>query len=72
MSALCQKRTFRHSLDHLISAADSVRGVEAEHLSGLEVDEKFDLCELLHRQVGGLLALEDAIDPACGSLLLAS
>jgi hypothetical protein len=26
-------------------------------------------CELLHRQVGGLLALEDAIDPACGSLL---
>ena len=38
--------------------------VEAERLRGLEVDHQFVLGRRLHRQVGGLLALEDAIDVA--------
>ena len=35
---------------------------EAERLCGLEVDYQFELGRRLHRQVGRLLALEDAID----------
>jgi hypothetical protein len=36
--------------------------VEAERLGGLEIDDHFVLGRRLDRQVGGLLALEDAID----------
>ena len=36
--------------------------VEAERLRGLEVDHQLVLGRLLHRQIGRLLALEDAID----------
>ena len=35
--------------------------VEAERLGGLEVDDELELGRLLHRQVGGLLALENAV-----------
>ena len=39
----------------------SVSGtVEAERLGGLEIDDQLDFGGLLHRQVGRLLALEDA------------
>ena len=34
--------------------------------SGLEVDHQFEFGRALHWQVGGLLALEDAIDIASG------
>ena len=34
---------------------------------GLEVDDQLVLGRRLHRQVGGLLALEDAIDIAGGA-----
>jgi hypothetical protein len=45
--------------------ASSVGGtVEAERLGGLEVDHQLVLGRRLHRQVGRLLALEDAIDVA--------
>ena len=37
---------------------------EAERLRGLEIDHQFVLGRRLHRQVGRLLALEDAIDVA--------
>src|SRR5262249_40381963 len=37
---------------------------EAEYLGGLEVDYQLVLGRCLHRQVGRLLALEDAIDVA--------
>ena len=37
---------------------------EAERLRGLEIDHQFVFGRRLHRQVGGLLALEDAIDVA--------
>ena len=38
--------------------------VEAERLGGLEIDHQLVLGRRLHRQVGWLLALEDAIDVA--------
>ena len=45
--------------------ASSVGGtVEAERLGGLEVDHQLVLGRRLHRQVGRLLALEDAVDIA--------
>ena len=40
------------------------RDRNAERLGGLEIDHHFVLGQRLHRQVGRLLALEDAIDIA--------
>ena len=52
-------------LDHLIGTGKHrCRQVEAERLGRLEVDHKLVLGRRLHRKVGGLLALEDAVDVA--------
>lgn len=49
--------------DHLIGAAEQrQRHVDAERLGGLEIDDHLDLGEPLHRQIGGLLAFQDAPD----------
>ena len=54
------------SFDHLVGTREQrFWQVEAECLRGLEVDHQLEFGGLLHRQVGWLLALEDApdIDP---------
>ena len=56
---------FNDLLDHLIGASEQLwRHRNAERLGGLEVQEQFDFRGLLYRQVGRLLALEDAVDVA--------
>jgi hypothetical protein len=55
----------RLSLDHLVGDLLEMRWhVEAQRLGGLEVDDKLILRWRLHRHIGWLLALEDAIDVA--------
>ena len=53
-----------HSITSSARASSDRRHVEAERLGGLEVDHQLVLGRRLHRQVGRLLALEDAIDVA--------
>src|SRR5262245_33808601 len=62
MSALGQKRTSR-LLDHLIGCGEQrLRNGQTKRLCGLEIDNQLILGRCLHRHVGWLLALEDAID----------
>jgi hypothetical protein len=76
MSALCQKRTYAPQqisplLNHLVGGRNQRRWHgEAEHLRRFEVDHQLVLGRRLHRQVGRLLALEDAIDVTCRVTIL--
>jgi len=48
-------------LNDLISGGQQrFRDGKAERLGGLEVDDEFDFYHLLHREVGRLVAFEDA------------
>jgi hypothetical protein len=52
---------FDQLLDHIVGAAEQrQREGEAERLGGLEIDNEFDFCKQLDRQVGGLLPVENA------------
>src|SRR6266851_796904 len=52
----------RRSLDHLIRPLqERRRDRQAEGLGGLEVDHQLELGGLLHREIGGLGALEDLV-----------
>ena len=53
-----------HSITSSARASSDGGTVEAERLGGLEVDDQLVLGRRLHRQVGRLLALEDAVDVA--------
>src|SRR3954452_22287682 len=49
------------SFDHLVGTAEQRdREHETERFGGFHVDDQFDLCCKLHRQIGRLLALENA------------
>ena len=59
-----------YSITSSARASNGRRHVEAERLGGLEVDQQFVLCWRLHRQIGGLLTLEDAVNIAGRSSVL--
>src|SRR4051812_15149654 len=51
------------SFDHLVRTSDQRRrNGKTERLGGFEVDDYLKICGGLDRKVGGLLALENAID----------
>src|SRR5215831_10309250 len=56
---------FAFSFDHLVGAGkQAIRHGEAERLGGLPIEYDLILGWRLHRQVGRLLAFEDAVDVA--------
>jgi hypothetical protein len=49
--------------DHFVGEREQlVRYVEAERLSGFEVNNQLELAWLLHREIGGLGAFENSVD----------
>ena len=59
-----QQTSIRYSITSSARASSVGGTVEAERLGSLEVDDQLVLGRRLHRQVGWLLALEDAVDVA--------
>ena len=59
-----QRRTLL--FDYLIgSCKQFIWDGESKRLGGLEIDDQLKLCRHLHRKVGRLLALKDAVDIPC-------
>ena len=55
MSALCQKRTWRHLFDQLVGASEQLRWHrEAERFGGFEVDHRLKLSGLHYWTTGRL------------------
>src|SRR6478672_918175 len=50
----------RVSFDHLVGGSEELRReFDAQHSGGFDIDDEFKLARLDHRQIGGLLALEN-------------
>jgi hypothetical protein len=63
MSALGQRRTFRHSLDHLVGPQqDRSRQVDSDGFGSLEIEYEFKFRWLLDRQISGLRSLQNLGD----------
>jgi hypothetical protein len=63
MSALPPKADMCVSFDHFVSAGEyGRRHSEAKRLGRFQIEHQLGLGRRLHRKVGGLLALEDAVD----------
>src|ERR1700730_3859791 len=57
---------YRRLLDHLVGKCDQlIRHDQTERLGGLDIDHQLEFRGELHRQVGALLALEDAFGISC-------
>ena len=67
-----QQRVGGRLLDDLVGAREErVQDGEPERLGSLQVDDQFVFRRRLHREVGRLLALEDAVDiPGCSAELI--
>ena len=59
------------SLDHLVGAREQCRWhLQAQRLGSLEIDHQLILGRCLHRKIGRLLPLEDAVHVASSAALL--
>ena len=62
MSAKCQKRTFRHSFDHLVGGGEQiVRNCKADALAVLRLITS-SIWWLLYRQVRGIDTSQNLVD----------
>ena len=62
MSALGQKRTLRHSFDHVVGAAEQrLRDGQAEGFGGFDVDHQLELGGLLDREVCRFCTLQNLV-----------
>ena len=71
MSALCRKRTSWHLLKRLGGGRDKRgRYGYTKCFCRPEVNDQFEFCRRLHRHVGRIFTLEDAIDVTCRAAVL--
>jgi hypothetical protein len=61
----------RTLFDHLVGAREQGRRhLKTKRLRGFEIDDQLVFSRRLHRQIGRLLAFEDAVDVAGGAAKL--
>ena len=66
-----RRRAWVGLLDHLVGARQQKRrNFDVLRLRGLQIDDELEFVRRLHRQVGGIGALEDAMHIGCGAPVL--